>query len=191
MGSRQAGLVVVMGVAGSGKSTLAAPLASRLGWTFLEADDFHPPLNVERIRSGIPLSDGDRLPWLVALRDRIRQELRSGRGVVLACSALKASYRDILADHEETTEFVFLDPDRDTVHRRLSERTGHFAGTSILPSQLAALERPEGALVVEGCSAIEHILSTVEAHLSRMAERSRPIGEIPPTAPLRSPPETR
>lgn len=166
MGSRRAGLVVVMGVAGSGKSTLAAPLASRLGWTFLEADDFHPPSNVERIRSGTPLSDGDRLPWLLALRDRIRQELRGGRGVVLACSALKASYRDILADHGARTEFVFLDPDRDTLRRRLSDRTGHFAGTSILPSQLATLERPERALVVEGSPTIEQILSLVEAHLS-------------------------
>ena len=161
-----AGLVVVMGVAGSGKSTLAAPLASRLGWTFLEADDFHPPANVERIRSGVPLSDGDRLPWLVALRDRIRQELRDGRGVVLACSALKASYRALLADHEARTEFVFLDPDRDTLRRRLSDRTGHFAGVGILPSQLATLERPEGALVVGGAPPIEQILSLVEAHLS-------------------------
>jgi gluconokinase len=92
--------------------------------------------------------------------------LRGDRGVVLACSALKASYRDILADHEARTEFVFLDPDRDTLRRRLSDRTGHFAGIAILPSQLAALERPEQALVVEGSPTIEQILSLVEAHLS-------------------------
>ena len=167
MKSQPAGLVVVMGVTGSGKSTLAQALARRTGRIFLEADDFHPAANVQRMRSGIPLTDEDRLPWLLAIRDRIRREIACGRAIVLACSALKSSYRGILADHDATTEFVLLDPDPGTLSRRLAERVGHFAGASLLPSQFAALERPEASLVVQGDPSIEQSLSLVEAHLSR------------------------
>lgn len=161
------GLVLVMGVAGSGKSSLAAPLAERLGWIFVEADDFHSAANLRRIREGTPLTDEDRLPWLLSLRDRIRQELGGGLGVVLACSALKASYRSILSDHPAETDIVFLDPGREALRRRLEARTGHFAGPSILASQLEALEPPEDALVLSGAPSIEQALSLVEAHLFR------------------------
>lgn len=177
--ARPAGLVVVMGVAGSGKSTLAAPLAGRLGWTFLEADEFHPEANVERIRAGVPLTDEDRLPWLLALRDEVRRHLESGRGVVLACSALKASYREILSDHPARTEFVLLDPDAGTLRRRLAARTGHFAGVSILPSQLATLERPGCALVLRGSPPFEQALSLVVAHLSGSGRRDDSSGTAP------------
>lgn len=166
MRSTHPGLVVVMGVAGSGKSTLARALADRLGRTFLEADDFHSSSNVDRMRGGIPLTDDDRLPWLLAIRDRIRHEILGGRAVVLACSALKESHRAILSDHGARSEFVLLDPDEDTLRRRLEDRVGHFAGTALLPSQLAALERPRAALVVAGDPPLEQALSFVEAHLS-------------------------
>lgn len=166
------GLVVVMGVTGSGKSTLARALAGRSGRVFLDADDFHPAPNVERMRTGIPLTDEDRRPWLLAIRDRIRREIADGRSIVLACSALKSSYREILADHDARTEFVFLDPDPVTLGRRLADRVGHFAGASLLPSQFAALERPAQCLVVPGDPPFEQSLSFVEAHLSRSPSES-------------------
>lgn len=185
MKSDPAQLVVVMGVTGSGKSTLAQALAGVSGRVFLEADHFHPAENVERMRNGIPLTDEDRLPWLLSIRDRIRSEIASGRSIALACSALKSSYREILADHDARTEFVFLDPDPDTLRHRLADRVGHFAGASLLPSQFVALERPEASLVVPGDPSIEQSLSLVEAHLSRsksepeQARRTSPSGDIP------------
>ena len=180
MKSQPAGVVVVMGVTGSGKSTLARALAGTSGRVFLEADDFHPAANVERMRRGTPLTDEDRLPWLLSIRDRIRREIADGRAIVLACSALKSSYREILADHDAGTEFVFLDPDPGTLRRRLSDRVGHFAGASLLPSQFEALERPAAGLVVPGDPSIEQSLSFVEAHLSR--SRSEP-EQVPTTIP--------
>lgn len=185
------GLVLVMGVAGSGKSTLAAPLAARRGWTFLEADEFHSAGNIERIRSGTPLTDEDRKPWLLSIRDRIRRELREGRGVVLACSALKETYRTLLSDHPSRTDIVFLRPDPETLRRRLAVRTGHFAGPSILPSQLHALEPPEHALVLEGEVPIEQALSLVEAHLSSSVAPARRLDGSPGPGSPSSPTETR
>lgn len=139
-------IIIIMGVSGVGKSTAGAVLAERLGWSFRDADDYHPKSNIQKIKNGIPLTDDDRLPWLEALRELIR----TPHGVmVLACSALKQSYRDFLKDGREDVAFVFLKGNRALIEKRLEGRRGHFAGPGILESQLRDLEEPEDALVVD------------------------------------------
>jgi len=130
-----------MGVAGVGKTTVGALLAQKLGWQFVDADDFHPPENIEKISRGIPLSDSDREPWLAAMRNAILQWNAAGENVVLACSALKRSYRDEL--RAGLVRFVFLKGDYALLLERLHLRHGHFADEKILASQLSTLEEPE------------------------------------------------
>lgn len=141
-------IVIVMGVVGVGKTTIGSLLAGQLGWTFADADDFHPPSNIEKIRCGMPLSDADRRPWLDRLRTEICRWIAEGRNGVLACSALKRSYRQELQAGPEV-RFVYLTGSANLITERLHSRQGHFAGTQILPSQLADLEEPENALIVE------------------------------------------
>jgi len=129
--------IVVMGVAGSGKSTLAAALAARLGAELIEADELHSDANVARMAAGVPLSDADRWPWLAA----VRRAMRSRQDVVVACSALRRSYRDALRAAGEV-RFLYLAIDREEAARRLAHRSGHFMGAGMLDSQLAALEPP-------------------------------------------------
>jgi carbohydrate kinase (thermoresistant glucokinase family) len=140
--------VLVMGVSGSGKSVFGKALAADLGWTFLEGDDFHPPANIEKMHHGIPLTDADRWPWLAAIAAAMTDERRAGRSVVVACSALKKSYRDSLRGQEPLT-ILFLKVDADILRQRLTHRVGHFMPASLLDSQLATLEPP---------SAEEHVL---------------------------------
>lgn len=147
-----------MGVAGSGKSTVGRLLAERLGWPFLDGDDFHPPQNVERMRRGIPLTDADRLPWLEHLRELVS---RSGSAVV-ACSALKESYREILSGGDPRVRFIYLRADPALLAARLEKRTGHFFARTLLDSQFAALEEPEGAITVDASQPPE---ATVQAIL--------------------------
>jgi carbohydrate kinase (thermoresistant glucokinase family) len=118
--------VILMGVAGSGKSTVGANLAKRLDWTFLDADDFHSAANVAKMSNGIPLNDEDRMPWLRRLHDELEQRLRSGASVVLGCSALKESYRQIMQEGLSRIDFVFLDVDQLTLAERLGKRQAHF-----------------------------------------------------------------
>jgi gluconokinase len=129
--------VVVMGVSGSGKTTVADLLADRLGWRQAEADDFHPPENVAKMRAGTPLTDADRRPWLAALRDWISA---SDGSVVITCSALRKSYRDVLVTADAKVRFLHLDGDPELILERMSDREGHFMPTSLLQSQLATLE---------------------------------------------------
>lgn len=135
-------LYVVMGITGSGKSTVGAALAHRLGVDFVEGDDYHPPENVRRMASGIPLTDDDRAGWLRALATRIREAKDAGTGLVLTCSALKRSYRDVLRTAAPELQFVFLDGPRALIVQRLAERRGHFMPASLIDSQLATLEEP-------------------------------------------------
>lgn len=136
--------IVVMGVAGSGKTTAGAEIARRLGAAFIEGDQLHPAANVEKMASGIPLTDEDRYPWLEAIGAEIGRYFENSRSVVAACSALKRTYRDILRERSGAEPvFVFLSGSRDLIGRRMKLRTGHFFPASLLVSQFAALEPPQ------------------------------------------------
>jgi gluconokinase len=143
--------LIVMGVSGCGKSTVGERLAERLGWPFRDGDGFHPPENVEKMRSGTPLTDADRWPWLDAIAAWIDGQRRRGEHGVIACSALKRAYRDRLRAGHEDVRFVFLDGDRSLIASRLAARKGHYMPASLLDSQFATLERPtpdENALTI-------------------------------------------
>lgn len=132
--------VVVMGVAGSGKTTVARLLADRLGWTFAEADEFHPAANIAKMHAGTPLDDADRWPWLRAIRDWTTAADRDGRSTVVTCSALKVAYRDLLREAQGRLRFVHLDGSAALIGERITARTDHFMPASLLGSQLATLE---------------------------------------------------
>jgi gluconokinase len=140
-------IILVMGVTGSGKTTVGKMLASRLGWVFLDADNFHSAENVEKMRRGIPLSDADRGPWLAAIHAELVKCAGEKVDAVLACSALKESYRERLVAGVEM-RIVYLKGAYGEIAARLQRRTGHFAGEGILAGQFADLEEPQGALVV-------------------------------------------
>ena len=136
-------LYVVMGITGSGKSTVGARLAQTLELDFVEGDDYHPPENVRRMAAGIPLTDDDRADWLRALAARLSEANESGAGVVVTCSALKRSYRDLLRATAPDVQFVYLKGSRALIAERVAGRRGHFMPASLLDSQLATLEAPE------------------------------------------------
>jgi carbohydrate kinase (thermoresistant glucokinase family) len=163
-------VVVVMGVCGSGKTVIGRLLAARLGCDFLDGDDFHPPANVEKMRSGTPLADADRWPWLDRLATEIGARLADGRGGVVACSALARRYRDRLGIARPSVTLVHLDGDRDLLARRLAARQGHFMPATLLDSQLAALERPmpdEHALVLNVAEAPDAIAERIATAIAR------------------------
>lgn len=142
-------VILVMGVSGSGKTTIGRALASSLGWTYADADDFHPPANVAKMSAGIPLTDADRAPWLDALRARIAADLAADTPLVLACSALKQAYRDRLFVNRQRMRLVYLRASREFLAARLAARSGHYMPASLLDSQLADLEEPADALVAD------------------------------------------
>ena len=142
----------MMGVSGSGKSLIGAGLARALGLTFVEGDDYHPAENVERMSLGVPLTDDDRAGWLRALAARIGEAKDAGTGLVMTCSALKRSYRDVLRAGASELRFVFLRGPRELIAGRLAGRRQHFMPPSLLDSQFATLEEPssdEGAWVCD------------------------------------------
>jgi gluconokinase len=136
-------IVIVAGVAGSGKTTVGAMLAGRLGWPFADADDFHPAANIEKMRAGIPLTDEDRQPWLLAITAWMDEHIARQESAVVGCSALRRSYRDELLDGRPEARMIFLAPDSVVLARRLTARAGHFFPERLLSTQLAALEPPE------------------------------------------------
>jgi gluconokinase len=148
-----------MGVVGSGKTTVGTLLAHKLGWQFADADDFHPAENIRKIRQGIPLTDSDRAPWLAAMRHAIQQWEADGKDVVLACSALKHSYREELRAGD--VQFVYLEGEARLIAQRLHARRGHFATDSILESQFADLEEPKHALAVRIAQTPEAIAAEI------------------------------
>lgn len=143
MGDRQNPCaLVVMGVAGSGKSTIADRLAIRIGWRFEDGDDFHPPSNVAKMHAGQPLTDEDRWPWLRAIAAEIDRACGASERAVIACSALKRSYRDVLVHGRDDVRIIFLDGKQELVATRLGARKGHFMPPELLASQFSTLERP-------------------------------------------------
>jgi gluconokinase len=135
-------IVVMMGVSGSGKTTIADGVAQRLGWKLLEGDKFHPAANVEKMSHGIPLTDEDRWPWLRAIAAEIDTMRAQGESAVVACSALKRAYRDILVGDRPDVILVYLRGDRDLIGARMAARKGHFMPPALLDSQFATLEEP-------------------------------------------------
>lgn len=138
-------VIVVMGVSGSGKSTIAAMLAHRLHWVYEDADWFHPKSNVEKMHHVEPLTDEDRWPWLHSIAAWIDQTRNAGHHGIVACSALKRAYRDILIGARTDVRLVFLKGTRDLIARRIAARDDHFMPASLLDSQFAALELPDPA----------------------------------------------
>ncbi|GAA2096843.1 gluconokinase [Microlunatus panaciterrae] len=147
--------VVVMGVAGSGKTTVATLLGARLGWQVAEADDFHSSQNVAKMASGVPLTDADRQPWLIAIRDWISA---SDTSVLVTCSALRRSYRDVLRTADKRVRFLHLDGTADLIGERIRARVDHFMPPALLDSQLSTLEplQPDEDGVVIGVSGTPH-----------------------------------
>jgi gluconokinase len=138
-----------MGVAGSGKTTVGCLLASALGWRFYEGDDFHPRANIDKMQHGIPLTDDDRWPWLQALRQVLEACQAQGSSAVLACSALKQTYRDYLTQGGDEVKLVYLKGSYDLLSQRLAQRRGHFMPAALLTSQFATLEEPRQGLHVD------------------------------------------
>jgi len=149
-----------MGVTGSGKTTIGQALAESLDWQFIDADDFHPPSNVAKMRAGIPLDDADRAPWLAALRTQIVGWLKSEANVVLACSALKQAYRDEVVVSPDV-RVVYLRGNSELITTRLKERHGHYMDPNLLSSQFATLEEPRDALVVDVDASVDEIVEQI------------------------------
>ena len=165
-------VVVMMGVSGSGKTTVARGVAARLGIDVLEGDAFHPAANIEKMKHGIPLDDEDRLPWLRAIAAAIEEELASQRSSMVACSALRRSYRDILIGGRQNVLLVYLRGSQALITQRMLARTGHFMPPTLLGSQFATLEEPtedENPIVVSVELPPEHIVNAV---ISALQERN-------------------
>ncbi|ETA66250.1 gluconokinase [Haloechinothrix halophila] len=173
----QATCVVVMGVSGVGKSTTAQLIADTLGWPLAEADDFHPRANIDKMSAGLPLTDADRRPWLGAIRDWISERSAAGVSVVVTCSALKRSYRDVLRKADARVRFVFLHTAEDVVRDRLSRRSGHFMPTALLGSQFADLQPlapDEDGVSIDPAGAPRAVAATALARLGLPSPPSDP-----------------
>jgi len=142
-------IVVLMGVTGSGKTTVGKVLAKELGWKFHDADDYHPPANIEKMRRGVPLTDEDRKPWLQTLARLIRDARDRGENIVLGCSALKHAYQEYLRHDLDVGHYVCLCGPEEVIQKRLAARKGHFMNPDLLDSQLEILEPPEDAIRVD------------------------------------------
>lgn len=176
MNARPPTAVVVMGVSGCGKTEVGERLARRLEARFIDADDLHPPANVEKMRAGIALDDADRAPWLALLNARLREAIAGGQPVVLACSALKQRYRDRLADGVPDLRFVHLTGDRGLIAARLASRRHRYMPASLLDSQLATLEPPAGAIVLDVALPPEALVDLAVQALAGDSRGDRPDG---------------
>jgi gluconokinase len=168
-------IVIVFGVSGAGKTTVGKLLAQQLGWDFIEGDDFHPETNIEKMRSGWPLTDDDRWPWLQRLHDEFARSLAATQNAVLACSALKRKYRERLRVSDEV-KFVFLRGDYALVADQLRDRRGHFMNPELLRSQFDDLEEPkpyENVLTIELGRTPEEIVEEIKAKLHLAGKSSK------------------
>jgi gluconokinase len=157
-------VLILMGVVGAGKTTVGTLLAQKLGWKFADADDFHPRANIEKISHGIALDDADRAPWLAAMHTAILRWNAEGQNVVLACSALKRSYRAQLGSGK--VQFAYLKGTRELILQRLRARHGHFASETILESQFRDMEEPDDAIIVEINKTPEDLVSEIVEKLN-------------------------
>jgi carbohydrate kinase (thermoresistant glucokinase family) len=156
--------IIVMGVSGCGKSTVGSALAEKLGWQFADADQYHPQANVEKMRAGQPLNDADREPWLIRLNQLLKNAINSNQPTVLACSALKQSYRNTLSDGiANETQFVHLSGSFELIEQRMNARQHEYMPISLLRSQFALLEPPSNALVIDINQSTNHIVSEIVA----------------------------
>jgi len=153
-----------MGVSGSGKTTVGKALAYELGWDFFDGDDYHPERNVAKMRSGIPLTDDDRRDWLLTLAQLISDNLGRSSPGVLACSALKQQYRDLLSVDPERVKFVYLKGSREMISARMRDRKDHFMQAGMLDSQFNILEEPLGAQTVDINFCPEEIVELIVGH---------------------------
>jgi gluconokinase len=154
-------IIVLMGVTGVGKTTVGVPLAQACTMRFYDADDYHSKTNVDKMRAGIALQDPDRWPWLDRLNELLRAASTRGESAVLACSALKQSYRERLSAGVDDIHFVWLRGEKALIHERLAARTGHYMNPALLDSQLAALEPPGDAIVVDVDAAPEKLVAEI------------------------------
>ena len=161
-------VILVMGTTGAGKTTIGKLLADRVGLTFLDADDFHPPANIEEMKHGIPLTDADRLPWLANIHAELVRLSETKQNVVLACSALKQSYRDLLSAGLDF-RIVYLHGTYEEMRRHIEARHGHFAGEAILAGQFADLEEPRDALVLDVSHTPEELVAEAISRLQLKA----------------------
>lgn len=158
-------IVIVMGVTGAGKTTIGRALATTLGWEFHDGDDLHSEANKLKMRSGIALDDADRAPWLAAIRKLIEAMLSQGRDSVVACSALKQSYRDEIVVDPKAVKIVYLKGSKELIAERLRSRGAHFMNPDLLQSQFDTLEEPRDAIVVDIAAAPEAIVNEIVAAL--------------------------
>jgi gluconokinase len=154
-------IVVVMGVSGAGKTTIGLRLGESLGWKFIEADEMHSKANVEKMRGGGALTDEDRLPWLQSIAALLKELGAKNESAVLACSALRHSYRKILRSSGADVRFVFLRVSRDEARDRIAHRSGHFMPASLVDSQFETLEEPKDAVVVDASRAPDEIVAEI------------------------------
>lgn len=150
-------VAIFMGVSGCGKTSISQAAAAKLSWEYVDADDFHPPSNKAKMASGVPLNDSDRMPWLDAVNERLRQKESQGISVCLACSALKDMYRTVLKRGLHSVVFVFLRGDAALIESRLRARTGHFMNPALLQSQFATLEEPAAGADCVVCNIAKEI----------------------------------
>lgn len=153
--------MILIGAAGAGKTTVGQALATGLGWRFADGDDYHTPASVAKMRAGTPLTDADRAPWLASLHHVIAAALDRREHLVVTCSALRERYRSTLQGGLRSVRFVYLDADEPTLRRRLAERRAHFAGPSLVASQLATLESPGDALTIDATRRPEEIVDAI------------------------------
>jgi gluconokinase len=158
---------IIMGVSGCGKTAVGKTLAQQLGWDFFDADDFHPPANILKMQSGIPLNDSDRAPWLDALHDLILSTLKANRPAVLACSALKERYRQQLMEGNDGVQLVYLKGRYELIWSRLSERKEHYMKPHMLKSQFETLEEPVNALTIDSSLSVDEIVEEILKYMEK------------------------